>query len=173
MNNKHGFVHIYTGNGKGKTTAAIGLAVRAAGAGLKVCFISFVKGQPSSEFEALARLDTITVYRFGMPQFIQKVGSLADREEAMRGLREAIRVVGETSFDLVILDELCVALDLGLIPLNDAAYLIDQKRPETELVITGRNAPQSLIDRADLVTEMRDVKHYFGDGVKARKGIEF
>jgi cob(I)alamin adenosyltransferase len=168
-----GFIQIYTGNGKGKTTAAIGLAVRAAGAGLKVCFIQFVKGQPSGEFDALSRLENVTVHRFGCPDFIKNVPAPGDKTECNRGYAEALKAVEGGLFDLVILDEFCVTLELGLLSTDDAGKILDLKRPHIELVITGRNAPQYLIDRADLVTEMRDVKHYFKDGVKARKGIEY
>ena len=168
-----GFVQIYTGDGKGKTTAALGLALRAAGAGLRVYFGQFIKNGDYSELTGLARFaDCITVAQFGLGRFVGREPAPADREAAQRGLQAIRRALVSGAYDLVIADEANVAVALGLIEPDDLVALIDQRPEQVELVLTGRGAPDAVLARADLVTEMRCVRHYYDRGVLARQGIE-
>ena len=168
-----GCVQVYTGDGKGKTTAALGLALRAAGAGLKVFIAQFAKGRHSSEHDALRRLDDlITLKQFGTGRFIQGELTDADVAAAAEGLRQAREALTSGSYSVVILDEANIATHFGLFSVEDLLGLIDAKPERVELVITGRKADPRVIDRADLVTEMREVKHYSANGVQARTGIE-
>lgn len=168
-----GFVQVYTGDGKGKTTAALGLALRAAGAGLRVYFGQFIKQGAYSELAGLARFaDCITVAQFGLGRFVGREPAAEDREAAGQGLRELRRALVSGAFDLVIADEANVAVALGLIEPDDLVALIDLRPEQVELVLTGRSAPDAVLTRADLVTEMRCVRHYYDRGVLARPGIE-
>lgn len=169
----NGYVQVYTGNGKGKTTAAIGLAIRAAGAGLKVLFTQFVKGMKYSEIDALERFyDKITIKQFGQGCFIVREASPLDIECAQQGLRDVREDLSDGKYDLVILDEACIALFYKLFTVDELIDAVKQRAEHVEVVITGRYAPDELIEYADLVTEMRDVKHYYKKGVDARDGIE-
>jgi cob(I)alamin adenosyltransferase len=164
---------VYTGNGKGKTTAAIGLAVRAAGAGLRVFIGQFVKGMAYSEIAALTRFaDCITVRQFGRGCFIRSSPTPEDMRAAERGLREARDVLTDGRCELVILDEATIAAHLGLFPVDRLLELIEAKPAHVELVLTGRYADPALVQRADVVTDMGEVKHYYRRGVLAREGIE-
>jgi len=168
-----GYVQVYTGAGKGKTTAALGLAIRAAGAGLRVFIAQFMKGRHTSELDALQRLsDLITVSQFGLGRFVIGEPSQADLEAARKGLAEVKQVVVSGEYQVVILDEANVATHLKLISVAELLSVIEAKPDNLELVITGRNADPRLIERADLVTEMIEVKHYYQKGVDARVGIE-
>jgi cob(I)alamin adenosyltransferase len=168
-----GYVHVYTGDGKGKTTAALGLALRAAGAGWNVFFAQFLKGADSSELDALERFsDRIAVRRFGRTRFVQRNPDCADAECAQRGLVECKEALVSGDYALVILDEANVALALRLFPVEELLAIIDARPEHVELVITGRWAHHRIVNRADLVTDMREVKHYFRQGVLARTGIE-
>jgi len=168
-----GYVHIYTGAGKGKTTATLGLIMRAAGAGMKVFLAQFLKKGDYSELNALKRFeDLVTVEQFGAGRFIRGKPSPEDVEEARRGLERVINVLASGNYDMVVLDEANVALHFELISLQELLDLIESRPEKTELVITGRNAAPELIARADLVTEMREIKHYYQAGVQARVGIE-
>ena len=168
-----GFVQVYTGDGKGKTTAALGLALRAAGAGLKVFIAQFVKGRPYSEHQALEKLsDSITVKQFGRGCFIHDRPGEADITAARQGLEEVRRIVASGEYHVVILDEANIAVHFGLFSVQDLLELIEARPGQVELVITGRRAHPALVKRADLVTEMLDIKHYYHAGVQARKGIE-
>ncbi|MCD6327100.1 cob(I)yrinic acid a,c-diamide adenosyltransferase [bacterium] len=168
-----GYIQVYTGNGKGKTTAALGLALRAAGAGLSVFIAQFVKGRHYGELEALKRLsDAITIKQFGQAAFILGKPTEQDIALARAGLDDVKNIIDSGEYDLVILDEANVATSLGLFSVDDLLSLIDLKPDDVELVITGRNADPKVIKRADLVTKMIEVKHYYKKGVKARKGIE-
>ncbi len=169
-----GYVQVYTGAGKGKTTAALGLALRAVGAGWNVFIGQFAKGTRTSELIALDQrlADRVTVRQFGLPRFISGAPNAEDLALARRGLDEARAAVSSGKYGLVILDEANVAVTLGLLSVDDLLALIDAKGPEVELVLTGRDADARLLQRADLVTEMRLVKHYFQQGVAARRGIE-
>jgi cob(I)alamin adenosyltransferase len=168
-----GYVQVYTGDGKGKTTAALGLAVRAAGAGMKVFIAQFIKSGDSSERRALMDLaDRITIEPFGRGRFIRNKPSRGDLAAAQDGLNRVRAILGRGFHDMVILDEACVAAAVGLFPDARLLELIDARPPQTELVFTGRGASAELIRRADLVTEMKAVKHYYQRGVCARTGIE-
>ncbi|MFO8001727.1 MAG: cob(I)yrinic acid a,c-diamide adenosyltransferase [Marinilabilia sp.] len=167
-------VHIYTGNGKGKTTAALGLAVRAAGSGMKVFFGQFVKGMAYSEVKLIGeQIPQIDHQLFGQKCFIKRQPEKADYESARNGLSRVKELVREKKYDLIVLDEINIALYYKLLEPGDIIALIDELPDNTELVLTGRYALPELIEKADLVTEMKEVKHYFKNDTKARKGIEF
>ena len=168
-----GFVHVYTGDGKGKTTAALGLALRAAGAGWNVFVAQFAKGVPSSELAVLERLsDCVTVRQFGRSRFVERIPEADDLDCAEQGLAECREVVLSGDYRLVVLDEANVAVALGLFPVEALLELIELRADPMELVLTGRWAHPRVVEAADLVTEMREVKHYFQRGVPARIGIE-
>lgn len=168
-----GYVQVYTGNGKGKTTAAIGLAVRAAGANLKVFIGQFVKGMHYSELESLKRFsDLITIKQFGRDCFIYDDPTEEDIKRARDGLKESKEIINSGEYQLVILDEIHIALYYNLFPIDEVVDIIKNKPEDVELILTGRYAPQEIIDIADLVTEMREIKHYYVKGVVAREGIE-
>jgi len=172
--NRKGFVHLYTGNGKGKTTAAIGLAIRAAGAGMKVFIAQFIKGRHYNELSSLEKFEgQIVIKQYGRDCFIKNEPEEADRMAARRGLDEVEKIVMEGAYDMVVLDEINIALYYKLVDISEVAMMI-KKRPEhVELVLTGRYAPQSLIDLSDLVTNMDEIKHYYHNGIEARPGIEY
>ncbi len=169
-----GLVHVYTGSGKGKTTAALGLALRTCGHGLEAYVIQFMKSGRSGETSAAKKLQNLTVKSYGRDEFVDKNHPLEiDIKLAREALEQARKVVQGGHYDVVILDELIVALDYGLIDLGDVLDMILGKPPHVELILTGRKAPPEIIEVADLVTEMREVKHPHRRGVPARKGIEF
>ena len=166
-----GFVHVYTGNGKGKTTAALGMALRAAGAGWKVFIARFGSAVAASELTALDRFaDLITVRHYGPGRKATEESATAGSIE--QGLIECKNVLASGKHSLVILDEVNVGPMLRFFPVAEILGLIDSRAGPVELVITGRYAHHSVINRADLVTEMREVKHYYHRGVSARTGIE-
>ncbi|HOV63205.1 MAG TPA: cob(I)yrinic acid a,c-diamide adenosyltransferase [Spirochaetia bacterium] len=168
-----GYIQVYTGNGKGKTTAAFGLSLRAAGAGLKVFICQFLKHGEYSELTAFERFsDLITVEQFGAQGFIIRGVRPEDRENGARGIARAHEVLSSGAYDVVVLDEFNLLLSLGVVSLSDGLALLEQKPSHVELILTGRNAPREIIEHADLVTEMVEVKHYYADGVPARRGIE-
>jgi cob(I)alamin adenosyltransferase len=190
-----GYVQVYTGNGKGKTTAAIGLALRALGAGKKVLFLQFMKTATYSEHKILPTISpNLTLKTLGKPFFVVKEGSMPEAELAKwrkqavifppgrppqeyvdlmaEGLALAREAVTSGEYQVVILDELVVALHFGLVDWQAVKSLIEAKNPDVELVLTGRGAAEELIEMADLVTEMREIKHYYTQGVIARQGIE-
>ncbi|HID73934.1 MAG TPA: cob(I)yrinic acid a,c-diamide adenosyltransferase [Thermoplasmata archaeon] len=166
-------VHVYTGNGKGKTTAAVGLAVRARGRGLRVLIVQFMKGGvPYGEVGPLRNLG-IEVHQFGRPDFVDPHDpNPADIRMAGEALSFAAERIRSGEYDLVVLDEVNVAAAWGLVPLESVLSLVKERPEHMELVLTGRYAPPELIEAADLVTEMREVKHYFRKGVTARDAIE-
>lgn len=167
------YVHVYTGDGKGKTTAALGLAIRAAGAGHKVFLAQFVKGRHYSELNALQRFDElITVEQFGLGRFIIGKPSESDVKTARAGLTKMKNIAASGEYKIVILDEANIAVHYDLFSAAELIDLIDSRAEGTELIITGRNASPEILERADLVTEMKAVKHYYNEGVKARIGIE-
>ncbi len=168
-----GYVQVYTGNGKGKTTAALGLALRAAGAGMRVYIGQFLKQGCYNELESLKRFsDLIVIEQFGTGQYVFGEPSEADREAAARAFFALSDAVMSGTYDVVIMEEANVALSFGLLKEEDLFRVIDSRPENVEIVITGRGATPALIEKADLVTEMKPVKHYYEKGVLARKGIE-
>lgn len=168
-----GYVQVYTGNGKGKTTACLGLTLRAMGAGLRVCIIQFLKQGDYSEIKALATFgDQVTVTQYGLGRFVKGKPSDDDMQAGKKGLERAREVLRQGACDILILEEANVAVMCGLFPEQDLLDLIDLKPDAMELVITGRGATDAVMARADLVTEMKEIKHYYKNGVKARVGIE-
>ncbi len=168
-----GYIQVYTGEGKGKTTAAIGLAVRAAGTGLKTYIAQFVKSAPTGEIDALKRFaDQISVEQFGTGRLIRGRPTAEDIQAAERGLQRVGQVVQAGEVDIVILDEANVATAIGLFSVERLLDLIASRPQHMEVVITGRNADSEIIAAADLVTDMKAVKHYYRQGVRARVGIE-
>jgi cob(I)alamin adenosyltransferase len=174
LREKLGLVHVITGEGRGKTTSALGLAVRASGRGLKCYIIQFLKGIEYGECLALKKLPNIEVKQFGRPEFISKERPLQiDFELARAGLEYAKRIIQSNEYNLVILDEINVAISYKLIPLEEVIELVKNKPPNVELVLTGRYAPMELVELADYATEMKEVKHPYRRGVLAREGIEY
>ena len=168
-----GYIQIYTGNGKGKTTAALGLALRAAGAGKKICLAQFVKGQMYSEVKALQQfIPSVEIRQYGLSRFIRNTPAQADIEAARKGLTEMSEIIISGRYDIVILDEANIAIYYGLFSADELIEVLKQKPDETEIIITGRHAKPELIEIADLVTEMQEIKHYYNKGVEARIGIE-
>jgi cob(I)alamin adenosyltransferase len=179
--NGFGLVQIFTGDGKGKTTAALGTALRAVAKGKRVAWIAFDKGGESHYSErslirerlpeidfhvtGLDRIDKKGVFRFGVTE--------EDKREGERGLAIVRKLFDEKRHDLIVLDEINSSTALGIVKENDALKLLDNRPEGVELILTGRNAPASFLERADLVTEMRLIKHYFYHGVKAREGLDY
>ena len=168
-----GYVQIYTGDGKGKTTAALGLALRASGSGLRTYIGQFMKGQKYSELDALSEIPAITIEQYGDVRCIRREEVTPSHIEQGRvGLARALEVMLSGEYDIIVLDEANVAIWFGILDLEDVLSLLDQRPGSVEVILTGRRAPQELVDRADLVTEMREIKHYYVQGVEARLGIE-
>jgi len=170
-----GYIQIYTGSGKGKTTAAIGQAVRAAGFGLKTYIVQFMKEFPYSEINSLKHLkECITIEQFGGDEFVYKKeppGKI-EMDKVQRGLAAAKAKMLSGKYDIIILDEVCVSIYFGLFSDEEILTFMKQKPENVELILTGRYCPDKLLDKADLVTEMNEVKHYYQEGVTSRKGIE-
>lgn len=169
---KIGLIQVYTGDGKGKTTAALGLAIRAAGHGLKIAFIQFLKGRNSGEHTFLAQFPVFAVFRTGTLDSFKASGDEL-RQESRQLLAFAAEQMISGQFDLIILDEINVALEKGYLTIRQMQDFLDQKPAATELILTGRGAPPEIILRADLVTEMRLIKHPYQRGINARLGIEY
>ena len=172
-----GYLQVYTGNGKGKTTSAIGLAVRALGNNLSVFIGQFVKGMKYSEIFCLEKLNNnikekLIIKQFGRQCFINYEPDNEDFRLAKEGWNEIKEIIISGSFDVIIADELSIAVFYKLINLEDILYTIDNRKDTSELIITGRYMPKEIIDKADLVTEMNEIKHYYKKGIIARKGIE-
>ncbi|KYZ75493.1 cob(I)yrinic acid a,c-diamide adenosyltransferase [Anaerosporomusa subterranea] len=194
--NLKGYVQVYTGNGKGKTTAAIGISIRALGAGKRVLFLQFMKTRAYSEHKIMTSLEPNLITKaLGKPFFVAVEGMMTDEERGKwqdkvvifppgqppkeyltvinAGLQEAKQAVQSGEYDLVVLDEINCALHFGLVSWDDLLDIIDTKASTTELILTGRGATAELIERADLVTEMKEIKHYYAtEGLEARLGIE-
>ncbi|MDD2927563.1 MAG: cob(I)yrinic acid a,c-diamide adenosyltransferase [Candidatus Omnitrophica bacterium] len=166
-------IQVYTGNGKGKTTAALGLALRAAGAGFKVYLGQFLKKGHYSEIASLKKLKNIKVEQFGVTYFTRCALQRKDVELAKKGLTAAKRAINSRRYALIVLDEINVALRLGLLSLPAVLAVIKKTPKKIELVLTGRSAHPAIIKIADLVSEVKERKHYYKKSVKARKGIEF
>ncbi len=169
---ERGYIHLYTGNGKGKTTAALGMSLRCVCAGKRVFFGQFIKDWAYSELKAGTLLPRFEIVQFGRGCFIDRDPDEGDFIAAREGLARCDRILQSGEYDLVVLDEVNVALSYGLFGVDDVIAVLERRDPRVEVVLTGRYAPQELIDVADLVTEMREVKHYYHEGVGARKGIE-
>lgn len=168
-----GYIQVYTGDGKGKTTAALGLSLRAAGAGLSVYFAQFIKQGEYSEITALKSFsDRVTVEQFGRGRFITGTPAPEDVAAARAGLEKVRAAMASGNYDVIVLDEANGAVQVGLFPVSALVEIMDAKPEGMELVITGRGAHEEVVARADLVTEMKEVKHYYEKGVAARTGIE-
>jgi cob(I)alamin adenosyltransferase len=172
---KKGLLIVFTGNGKGKTTAALGMALRAAGHGMKVLVLQFIKGAWSyGELEALKRFEEITIEPLGSGFTWRKESLEEDAQLAEAGWKRAVAAIKESSYEMIILDELNYVLSYGLLPLELVLEAVTERPEHLHLVITGRGAPEELVGAADLVTEMHLVKHpYHEQGMKAQQGIEF
>lgn len=170
-----GYIQLYTGNGKGKTTAALGLALRAAGHGQKVYIGQFLKGQLYGELLAIRKyIPLVTIEQFGRKGFIHVTENPDDEDidRARKGLQRCLKAMLSRKFRIVILDEVNVALHFALLNEKDVLNFLNQKPADVEVVLTGRYAPPSLVKKADLVTEMKEKKHYYDKGVRSRPGIE-
>ena len=170
-----GYIQIYTGDGKGKTTAALGQALRAAGCGLKTLIIHFMKDFPYSELRSIESLhEYITLEQYGDDTFVLKktLPGEDDKSVAITALERVKKAFEEKNFDIIILDEICVTFYFQLLKIEDVLPVLELKPENVELILTGRYCPKELIDMADLVTEMKEIKHYYQKGIIARKGIE-
>jgi cob(I)alamin adenosyltransferase len=175
MKLERGLIQVYTGNGKGKTTAALGLSLRAVGRGMRVCMIQFMKGGgPYGEQFAAEKLTPyLTIIQTGRGGWIRKGNPTPeDRGLAREALSQASETLTGGRYDIVILDEINNAIHYELVSVDDVIALIHQKPDNVELILTGRNAHERIIEKADLVTEMREIKHYYSKGIQAREGIE-
>ncbi len=171
---KQGYVHIYTGNGKGKTTAALGLGLRAAGAGNKVHMLQFMKGRRYSELNSLEHVKNFTISQHGRDEFVDKEKpEKIDIDLAHEGFSKAKELIKKNIYDMIILDEINVAIDFNLISLGDVLQLIEEKPEKLELILTGRYANHELIKIADYVSEILEIKHPYQKGVITRRGIDF
>jgi len=170
-----GYIQVYTGNGKGKTTAALGLALRAAGNGHKTYFGQFLKGQDYGELSAVQNLSSlITIDQFGRKGFIHVTENpdKEDIERAQKGLKICLKMMRSRNYRIIVLDEINVAVHFHLFSEKEIHDFLDEKPDDVEVILTGRYAPESFIERADLVTEMKEIKHYYKKGIQARRGIE-
>jgi cob(I)alamin adenosyltransferase len=172
-----GLVEVYTGNGKGKTSAALGLALRAIGRGFKVCFVCFFKKNVTGEVLAADKYlpGKLVIHQVGRPGFIwvDTKPLPKDYDLARAAFELAKKIIESEEFDIVVLDEINPAMDLGLIGVEEVLKLIKERPPNTELVLTGRNAPKEILDVADLVTDMVEAKHWYNKKISGRLGIEF
>jgi len=168
-----GYVQVYTGNGKGKTTAAFGLALRAVCAGKKVFIGQFVKGMQYSELKVVEYLPNLEIEQFGRGCFIYDQPAAEDIRLARKGLERCQAILKEGRYDVVILDEINIAMYFKLFSVEAVLDMLTNRARHTEVVLTGRYAPEEIINAADLVTEMKEIKHYYTVGVEAREGIEF
>ena len=170
-----GMIHVYTGDGKGKTTCSLGLGLRAAGHGFKVYMIQFMKGQINyGELESTKLIPNFEIRQFGRPDFVDKSNPAEiDIQLAKEGLEHAKEIVAAGEVDMLILDEVNVAVEWGLFSYREILKLIKDKPEKMELVLTGRHAPREFIELADTVTEMKEIKHPYMKGIMARKGIEY
>lgn len=167
-----GYIHVYTGNGKGKTTAALGLSLRAICAGKKVFFGQFIKGMEYSELKSQEMLANFKIQQFGRDCFIYNDPTEEDIAIAREGLKACEEILIQGEYDIVVLDELNIGIYYKLFSVDEVIEIINKRAPHVEVIITGRYAEDKLIDLADLVTEMKEIKHYYTQGVEARRGIE-
>jgi len=175
MGLKLGTIQVYTGNGKGKTTAAIGQAIRAIGHGLNVIIIQFMKGEINYGEVIMAKeLRNFTIEQWGRKEFVSKKNPLQiDIQLAQKALKRAKEVIMNKQYDIVVLDEINVAIDYNLIEEEEVITLLKTKPKEVEIILTGRGATPRIIEIADMVSEVKEVKHHYQKGVKAREGIEY
>ncbi len=167
-------LHIYTGDGKGKTIAALGMALRMVGAGKKALLAQFLKDGQSSEIKAIRKIKNFDIKSFGRKGFFtKKTLTKKDFDLAKQGFNFVQKQIANKKYDLIILDEINAVINLELIKANDLSKLIKKAPRKTEIVLTGRNAPKEILKIADLITEMKEKKHYFKRGIKARRGIEY
>lgn len=167
-----GYVHIYTGNGKGKTTAALGLSIRAVAAGKKVFFGQFIKGMEYSELKIQDYIPNLEIEQFGIECFIYNDPTEADIKVAREGLKKCRDILSSGEYDVVVLDELNIAIYYKLFTVEEAIEAIEKRAPHVEVIVTGRYAEEGLIEIADLVTEMKEIKHYYTQGIESRRGID-
>lgn len=167
-----GYVQVYTGDGKGKTTASFGLAIRGAGAGFNVFIIQFMKQGDYSEIKALKIFKNIFVEQYGAGKFVRGKPSDEEKANCKKGFERLCNIIQAGKHDIVIADEANVACKCGLLTQENLIHLMDIKPQHVELIITGRDAPDIVVEKADLVTEMNSIKHYYQQGVPARTGIE-
>jgi len=169
-----GLIQVYTGDGKGKTTAALGLALRAAGRNMKVLIVQFMKKWDYGELHSVELIPNITLTTFGTKDFVYKgKAKEIDYEEAKRAFDFGITAIQSGDYDMVILDELNMALYYELLSIEEVIQCLKEKSEQVEVVITGRKAPEEIIKIADLVTEMKEIKHPYQKGIEARRGIEY
>lgn len=169
---KKGYIQVYTGNGKGKTTAALGLSLRAVCAGKKVYFAQFIKGMKYSELDAVKFLEGFSMKQYGRNCFIYNAPDDEDIKLAREGLKACTDILSSGKYDIVVLDEINIALYYKLFTADDVIEMLDKRAEGVEVVLTGRYAPPEIIEIADLVTEMKEIKHYYTKRVEARVGIE-
>ncbi len=168
-----GYIQVFTGNGRGKTSAALGTALRALGAGYNVFIAQFLKGQDSSERTALKTFgEQIVIKSFGQITFVKNKPSNTDMEMAQEGFAAVKEAAESGKYRMIILDEANAAVELGLLDINELLDFLKNKPENIEIIITGRNAHPEIIKIADLITEMKEIKHYYYQGVMARYGIE-
>ncbi|KAF1078099.1 cob(I)yrinic acid a,c-diamide adenosyltransferase [Methanogenium sp. MK-MG] len=170
---KQGYIQVYTGEGKGKTTAALGVSVRSLVAGYRVYFAQFIKGVQTGELSLPSHFPEFTIVQYGEGRFIEGQPEESDIIAAREGLDVCAEILRSGEYDLVVLDEINVALYYGLFELSDVMAALTGRAPHVDVICTGRYAPPELIEAADLVTEMKKIKHYYAAGVRARRGIEF
>jgi cob(I)alamin adenosyltransferase len=173
--NKLGLIQVFTGDGKGKTTAALGEALRACGHSYKVLIVQFMKGDIEyGEVKITSKIPNMTLKQFGLPTFVKKgEPTEEDLKLAREGFQFAKDAIQNKKFDMVILDELNVAIDYGLLKLEPVLKLLKNRPDGIEIIITGRYAPQEILDIADLVSRIEEVKHPYQKGIQARKGVEW
>jgi len=170
---KKGYIQIYTGDGKGKTTAAIGLAIRAAGYGMKTYIGQFMKGQHYGELTALRDHPCITIEQYGDVACVHREEITQKHiDQAQQGLKQARKAMHSHQYDIIILDEINVAVWFDLITTEDVLELLNERPKNVEFILTGRRAPEAFLEIADLVSDVKEIKHYYNQGVKARTGIE-
>lgn len=170
---KKGYIQIYTGDGKGKTTAAIGLAIRAAGYGMKTYIGQFMKGQHYGELTALRDHPCITIEQYGDVECVHREEITQKHiDQAQQGLKQAREAMHSHQYDIIILDEINVAVWFDLITTEDVIELLNERPKNVEFILTGRRAPKAFLEMADLVSDVKEIKHYYKQGVKARTGIE-
>jgi len=175
MIKKQGIIHLFTGNGKGKTTTALGIGLRATGHNMNVIMLQFLKGQETGEITSCKALNNLfQIEQFGLPEFITSQENLQKHINIFqKGIKRTLEIFEATNFDVVILDELASAPSLKIAEIDEVISVIQKKPLNCELIITGRNAPDELINICDTVTEMKEIKHCYNKGINAIRGIDF